>query len=58
MMKALRFKTPHESQLELQFDVDGRGADRLVDGPKTAGARQLMRVVVDECEYALDMTTK
>lgn len=51
MMKALRFTTPHEHQLELQFDVDGRGAERLKDDPKSQSRLRLMRVVVDECEY-------
>lgn len=50
-MRALRFTTPHESQLELQFDVDGRGAERLKADVKAQSPLQLMRVVVDECEY-------
>lgn len=51
MMKALRFTTPHETQLELQFEVDGRGAERLKGDPRGQGNLRLMRVVVDECEY-------
>eukprot|EP00892_Ulva_mutabilis_P000926 jgi/Ulvmu1/10834/UM007_0008.1 len=48
LMTALRFTTPHDSQLELQFDVDGRGAERLGHSSKD-GAR-LMRVVINECD--------
>lgn len=52
-MKALRFTTPNESQLELQFEVDGRGAERLGHDSKGQGTMRLMRVMIDECKCDL-----
>lgn len=51
LMKALRFCHPHSDQLELSFEVDGAGAEKLPGSGSGKPARELLKVSVDECEY-------
>lgn len=61
-MKAMRFSMPNECQLDILFNVDGKGVSRLGNKDKKAASTSLTKVVIEECECvpppSLCLTTK